>query len=80
MQTIKVNTSKTEYGVAFSVKGGNFLAAIGTDSHNKGRYAGQFSPFASCNNKTFADAVEFIGDAICSHFAAFGLNVEFVNA
>lgn len=80
MQTIKVNTSKTEYGVAFSVDGGNFLAAVGNDFHDKGRYAGQFSPFASCNNKGFADAVEFISDAIESHFAAFGLNVEFVNA
>ena len=77
MQTIKVNTNKTEYGVAFSVQGGNFLAAVGTDFHNKGRYAGQFSPFASCNNETFADAVEFISDAIENHFAAFGLAVEF---
>lgn len=80
MQTIKVNTSKTEYGVAFSVQGGNFLAAVGTDFYNKGRYAGQFSPFASCNNKGFADAVEFISDAIENHFAALGLNVEFINA
>lgn len=80
MQTIKVNTSKTEYGVAFSVEGGNFLAAVGNDFHNTGRFAGQFSPFASCNNKSFADAVEFISDAIESHFAAFGLTVEFVNA
>lgn len=80
MQTIKVNTNKTEYGVAFSVDGGNFLAAVGNDFHNKGRYAGQFSPFASCNNKGFADAVEFISDAIESHFAAFGLGVEFINA
>lgn len=80
MQTIKVNTNKTEYGVAFSVDGGNFLAAVGNDFYNKGRYAGQFSPFASCNNKGFADAVEFISDAIENHFAAFGLNVEFVNA
>lgn len=80
MQTIKVNTSKTEYGVAFNVEGGNFLAAVGTDFYNKGKYAGQFSPFASCNNKGFAEAVEFISDAIENHFAAFGLGVEFVNA
>lgn len=80
MQTIKVNTSKTEYGVTFAVQGGKPLATIGTDFHNKGRYAGQFSPFASCSNKTLPDAVEFIGDAICNHFAQFGLNVEFVNA
>ena len=80
MQTIRVNTSKTEYGVAFAVQGGNFLAAIGTDFFNKGRYAGQFGVFGSCSNKTLPDAVEFIGDAICNHFAQFGLNVEFVNA
>lgn len=77
MQTIKVNTNKTEYGVAFSIQDGNFLAAVGTDFYNKGRYAGQFSHFASCNNKGFADAVEFITDAITVHFAAFGLAVEF---
>lgn len=80
MQTIKVNTSKTEYGIAFSIDGGNFLAAVGYDFQNKGRYAGVFQSFASCNNKGFADAVEFISDAIDSHFAAYGLNVEFVNA
>lgn len=80
MQTVRVNTSKTEYGVSFSIDGGNFLAAVGTDFQNKGRFSGQFSPFASCNNKGFADAVEFISDAIENHFAAFGLNVEFVNA
>ena len=80
MQTIKINTSKTEYGIAFSIAGGNFLASVGNDFHNKGRYTGQFSPFASCNNSTFADAMEFISDAIETHFAAFGLNVEFVNA
>ena len=35
---------------------------------------------AVCNNCTFPDAVEFISGAIENHFAAFGLNVEFVNA
>lgn len=80
MQTIKVNTNKTEYGVAFSIQDGNFLAAVGNDFYNKGRYAGKFGSYGSCNNCTFADAVEFISDAIVNHFAAFGLNVEFVNA
>lgn len=79
-QTIKVTTSKTEYGVAFSVKGGNFLAAIGKDFNNKGRYAGQFGPYGSCNNCTFAEAVEKVSNYIENHFASFGLNVEFVNA
>ena len=80
MQTIRVNTSKTEYGVAFSVESGNFLAAVGNDFYNKGRYAGKFGTYGSCNNCTIADAVEFISGAIENHFAAFGLNVEFVNA
>lgn len=80
MQTIKVNTSKTEYGVVFAVQDGNRLADIGTDFYNKGRYAGRFGPFASCNNKTLPEAVEFISDVIRSFFAKYGLNVEFVNA
>lgn len=80
MQTIKVRTQKTDYGVAFSVQDGYFLAAVGNDFNNKGRYAGQFTPFASCDNCTFPEAVEFIGDAICNHFGRYGLNVEFVNA
>lgn len=29
MQTIKVNSTATTYGVAFSVKDGNFLGAVG---------------------------------------------------
>lgn len=80
MQTIKVNTSKTEHGVNFTVQGGNCLAAIGADFHNKGRYAGRFGVYGSCNNSTLPDAVEFINKAIRNHFAEFGLNVEFVNA
>lgn len=79
MQTIRVNTSKTVYGVAFSVEGGKFLAAVDRNFYNKGRYAGVFSPYASCTNQRFVDAVEFISDAIENHFAAFGLSVEFVN-
>lgn len=79
MQTIKVNTASTAYGVAFSVKDGNFLAAVGNDTINPGKFAARFSAFASGNNiPTLADAVEFISDAITNHFAQFGLNVEFV--
>lgn len=70
----------TEHGVAFSVEGGKFLAAVDRDFDNKGRYAGVFSPYASCTNQRFVDAVEFIADAIENHFTAFGLNVEFVDA
>lgn len=81
MQTIKINTrTNTNGNVTMFTVNGVCVAHVGTDLYNVGRYAGQFSPFASCNNSTFADAVEFISDAIESHFAAFGLNVEFVNA
>ena len=66
--------------MSFAIQNGDRLATIGADFFNKGRYAGQFSPFASCSNKILPEAVEFISGAICSHFAQFGLNVEFVNA
>ena len=53
----------------------------GSDFCNPGKYSARFGVYASGGNiATFADAVEFISDAIESHFAAFGLNVEFVNA
>jgi hypothetical protein len=79
MQTIKVNTTTKDGNAFFSIDGKD-IARTYSDWYNKGRFAGQFGPFASCNNKGFADAVEFISDAIENHFAAFGLNVEFVNA
>ena len=80
MQTIKVSTTSTPAGMSFAIQNGNRLATIGADFFHNGRYTGQFSPFASCSNKTLPEAVEFISDAICNHFAQFGLNVEFVNA
>lgn len=83
MQTIKVNSTATTYGVAFSVKDGNFLGAVGPDKKNPGRWAGRINKgglFVECFNRTFADAVEYISDAIENLFATFGLNVEFVNA
>lgn len=79
MQTIKVESIATTYGVAFSVKDGNFLASVGPDSYNPGRWATGNPTFGACNNCTFADAVEFISDAVCNHFAAYGLNVEFIH-
>lgn len=79
MQTIKVTIGKTEYGAALCTEGGCFIAAVGKDFNFKGRYAGQFLHFASCCDRTFADAILYICDAIVDHFATFGLNVEFVN-
>lgn len=52
VQTIKVNTSKTEYGVAFSVKGGNFLAAIGAAT-TKGVTPGNSVPLHHAATKRF---------------------------
>lgn len=82
MQTIKVKTRTNATGsvMTFNING-TCIAHVGTDLHNAGRYAGRVNHAggAVCNNRTFPDAVEFISDAIENHFAAFGLNVEFVN-
>ena len=83
MQTIRINSTATTYGVAFSVKDGNFLGSVGADKKNPGKWAGRINNgglFAGCFNRSFAEAVEYISDAIENHFAQFGLNVEFVNA
>ena len=83
MQTIKVNTrTNTNNSVIMFTVNGVCVAHVGTDLYNVGRYAGRINRAggAVCNNKTFAEAVEFIGDALCGLFASLGLNVEFVNA
>lgn len=80
MQTIKVNLRTNPNGgvTTFSING-VCIAHVGTDLFNVGRYAGRINHAggAVCNNKTFPEAVEFVSDAICNHFAAYGLNVEF---
>lgn len=83
MQTIRVNTTATTYGIAFGIQDGNFLGAVGPDKKHPGKWGGHIDNnglFAGCFNRTFAEAVEYISDAIENHFAALGLNVEFVNA
>lgn len=83
MQTIKVNTRKnTNNSVMTFAVNGVCVAHVGTDLYNVGRYAGRINQAggAVCNNKTFAEAMEFIGDALCRLFASLGLNVEFVNS
>lgn len=78
MQTIKINTENTANGCEFTT-GYKAIATIRKDTD--GSYWARFQAYANANNlRTFADAVEFIGDAIENHFAAFGLDVEFVNA
>ena len=75
MQTITINIEQTQSGCEFST-GYKAIARISKDTN--GTFWARFQAFASANNlRTFADAVEFIGDAITNHFAAFGLNVEF---
>lgn len=66
MQTIKINTrTNTNGSVTMFTVNGVCVAHVGTDLYNVGRYAGRINRAggAVCNNKTFAEAVEFIGDA-----------------
>lgn len=78
MQTIKINIEQTANGYEFTT-GYKAIATIRKDTN--GTFWARFQAYASANNlRSFADAVEFIRDAIESHFTAFGLNVEFVNA
>lgn len=75
MQTIKINIEPTQNGCEFST-GYKAIARIRKDTD--GTFWARFQAFATANNlRSFADAVEFISDAICNHFAAFGLDVEF---
>lgn len=77
MQTIKVKTNPLPWGCYFTINGKE-IAMIGSDFCNPGKYSARFGAYASGGNfATFADAVEFISDAITAHFAAFGLTVEF---
>lgn len=77
MQTIKINIEQTANGCEFTA-GYKAIATIRKDTN--GTFLARFQAYASANNlRTFADAVEFISDAIESHFATFGLGVEFAN-
>lgn len=77
MQTIKVATISRPWGCDFTT-GSKWIAGVGSDFCNPGKYSARFGVYASASNiPTFAHAVEFIRDAITAHFAAFGLAVEF---
>lgn len=77
MQTIKVTTESTANSCEFTT-GYKAIATIRKDTN--GTFWARFQVYASANNlRTFADAVEFISNAIENHFAAFGLGVEFAN-
>ena len=80
MQTIKVNINSLPWGYNFTINGKE-IAGIGSDFCNPGKYSARFGVYASGGNiATFADAVKLITGAITAPFAAFGLNVEFINA
>lgn len=82
MQTIKITlpaaTAATDT-IRYQIDG-TTIATVSPDMFNKGKYCGNFGAFGGCNNVSAPDACEFVGDAIVNHFAAFGLNVEFINA
>lgn len=79
MQTIKVTATATTYGVAYGVQDGNFLAAIGKDTCNPGKWGACFQPYGACNNCTFENACKFIENTITEHFGHFGINVEYIH-
>lgn len=82
MQTIKVTlpaaTAATD-PIRYQIDG-KTIAIVSPDMFNRGKYCGSFGAFGNCNNVDAPTACEFISDAICDHFAAFGLDVEFTNA
>lgn len=82
MQTIRVTLPAATAAAAtirFQIDG-KTIATVSPDTFNRGKYRGTFGAFGSCNKVGAAAAVEFISDVIYNHFAAFGLNVEFINA
>lgn len=82
MQTIRVAlpaaTAATDI-IRYQIDG-TTIATVGPDIFNKGKYCGNFGAYGSCDNASAPDACEFVCAVIENHFAAFGLNVEFVNA
>lgn len=78
-QTIKIAVGVAYYGFNFSVVGGCFLGAVGRDFNNPGRYAVQCLKYSNGDNFTLPEALEFISDAISSHFASFGIDVDFIH-
>lgn len=82
MQTIKITlpaaTAATDT-IRYQIDG-TTIATVSPDMFNKGKYCGNFGVYGSCNNVSAPDACEFVCTVIENHFAAFGLNVEFINA
>lgn len=75
MQTINVTLEPIHRGTEFST-GYKAIARVRQDTD--GTFYASFGVYARGNNfQTYADAVEFVGDAICRHFENFGLNVQF---
>lgn len=74
---IKVKVKECANGHTELYIGETNIATIQKDWKNVGRWAGHFSVFGVCNNKTFPEAVEFITDCIDRHFAQFGIEVSY---
>lgn len=78
MQTIKVTTTTKGNETVFAIDTFT-IGKVCPDATHPGRYQGNFKIFDTINNARYADAVEFIDNAIEEYFrVAFGLNVEFV--
>lgn len=79
MQTIKVTlpaATAANETISYRIDG-KTIATVSPDFYNKGKYCGKFGVFGSCNNTDVVTACAFVCEAICNHFAAFGLDVEF---
>lgn len=80
MQTIKVNTKTDNISTVFEVNGKQIAETWKQNGTQYSDVLRDMHPHGCRQDihTTFADAIEFIGDCICNHFAKFGLNVEFV--
>lgn len=77
--TLKIEVTTTDGVTDFvTLTNKKRIAIISSDSYHAGKYIGKFGVFESCNNSTFAEAVEFVSDCIERHFAEYGINVEFL--
>lgn len=82
MQTIKVNVTTTQdWPTLFSINGHGVADIV----YFQGVYSAELRrPIAERNAldelfDSLPEAVEFVGDEISRHFAAFGIDVEFAN-
>lgn len=78
MQTIKVTTTTKGNETVFAIDTFT-IGKVCPDAKHPGRYQGNYKNFDTISNARYADAVEYIGNAIEEYFRVnLGLNVEFV--